>query len=99
MEAYIPRLSYTMNPNSPKWFSKYCSIACSQKHKAFKKYIQNRTDASLRYYRQIINQTKAIIKISKNNFIHRQTNKLLNNPNDNKICLLYTSDAADESGV
>ena len=85
METFIPRITYTKNTNSPKWFSKYCSIACSNKYKAYKKYTQTRTEASLRYYRHVSNQTKAIIKMSKNNYIHRQTNRLLNNPNDNKI--------------
>ena len=85
METFIPKLSYAKNINSPKWFSKYCSIACNHKYKAFKKYIQTRTEASFRHYRHISNQTKATIKMSKNNYIHRQTNRLLNNPNDNKI--------------
>ena len=85
METYILRLSYTKNINSPKWFSKSCATACTHKYNAYRKYIRNRTEASHRHYRHISNQVKTITKLSKNNYIHRQTNRLLNNPNDNKI--------------
>ena len=44
-----------------------------------------RTEASHQHYRQVSNHVKSITKLSKNNLIHGQPNRLLNNPNDNKI--------------
>ena len=85
METFISRLSYTNNINSPKWIYKSCATACTHKYSAFKKYIRTRTEASHRHYRHVSNHLKTITKLSKNNFIHRQTNKLMNDPDDDKV--------------
>ena len=85
METYFPRFSYTKNINSPKWFSKSCATACIHKYNAYKEYIRTSPKASHRHYRHISNRVEPITKLSKINTIHSQINRLLNNPNDNKI--------------
>ena len=85
MEVYIPSFSYSKHQLSPKWFDHSCSIACKQKSKAYNRYLSLKTQPSLNYYKHTRDHAKNVVKLAKNNFYHKKTDLLLNNPNNNKI--------------
>lgn len=85
MEEYIPHKTFTKKINSPKWFNSSCAIAINHKITAFKKYRANKSSRTLNYYKNVRDNAKIVIKIAKSNFLNNQADRLLNNPNDNKI--------------
>ena len=85
MNKHIPHKTYNKKINSPLWFNYSCAIAIKNKEIAFKKYNKFKTSQTLNNYKHARDHSKRIIKIAKNNFLHKQTNRLINNPNNNKI--------------
>lgn len=85
METYIPHHIYTKRSDSPKWFDHNCARVLKQKSIAYNAYTKSHSLESYNYFKIVRNHAKALINLAKSNFLHKQANKLLNNPNDNKI--------------
>ena len=85
MEMFIPHNKYTKRSNSPKWFDHNCAKATKHKAIAYNAYTKSRTPQSYNYFKHTQSHAKAVINLAKENFLHKQTNKLLNNPNDSKV--------------
>ena len=85
MDNYIPHTTYRKKMGSPNWFNAACSQAVEAKRRAYRNWKLDPTPQSHNYFNTVRKQTIAIIKLAKNNFLHKQTLKLINNPNDNKI--------------
>jgi hypothetical protein len=85
MEEFIPHKTFIKKVISPKWFNSACATAIQHKKVAFNRYKNNKTPQTLNYYKNVRDHAKSIIKLAKSNFLHKQTNRLIKNPNDNKV--------------
>jgi hypothetical protein len=85
METYIPHSIFRKKMSSPGWFNSACARAVETKRRAYLSWKSDKTPQTHSYFQSVSKQTQLVIKLAKTNFLNRQTNKLINNPNDNRV--------------